>query len=194
MSRIRFLRKWAGALLAGAALAGCRHAVAPGAAVPAEGRSSFEFVTPPPAPEAKEAKIAAVEPLAKDEWVPPRALETLARPVYPADALAAKEGPVTVGVRIVVGVEGRVTEVGQSLLTFSTPTRFDAEFRAAVEAAVAQWKFRPAEVRHFTTVTNKEGTYRSMTGSEKTEWALHVAFAFNATGGVETTTVRTGAK
>ena len=29
---------------------------------------------------------------------------------------------------------------------------------AAVEAAVVRWRFRPAEVRHFTTVTNAQGT------------------------------------
>ena len=194
MARIGFLLGFAGALGAGGALPGCRHATLPVSTAPAEGHSSFEFVTPPPPPASPEAKAGKAEMPMDDLYVPPRPEGSLATPVYPAVALAAKEGPVTMGVRIVVGVDGRVSEVGRSLLAFSTPTRFDAEFLAAVESAVAQWSFRPAEVRHFQAVTNREGTYRSMTGSEKTEWALHVAFAFNATGGVETTTVKTGAK
>lgn len=85
-------------------------------------------------------------------------------------------------VRLVVDVEGRATELSQSVLVWSTPTVWSEELRAAIEAAVVRWRFRPGEVRHFATVTNAQGTYRSMTGSEPTEWALHVAFTFNTTG------------
>lgn len=177
-----------------AASTGCRHATATPAATPPEGRSRFEFVKPSPAPENAEAKITAGEALAKDEYVAPRAVGALATPVYPAEALAAGEGPVTLAVRLVVGTEGRVTEVGRSVLAWSTPTRFDGAFFGAVEAAVRQWRFRPAEIRHFTTVTNGAGTYRSLAGSELTEWALHVTFTFDATGGVVTAPVRTGMK
>lgn len=180
--------------VAGVGLWGCQHAATTNP--PArEGRSTFEFVTPPPAPETKDMKAeVGGEPLAKHLFFAPRPEGTLAVPVYPAEALAAREGPVTIGMRIVVGVDGRVNEVGPSLLIFSTPTPLGAEFRAAVEAAVTQWKFHPGEIRHFATVTNREGSYRSMTSSEKTEWALHVAFAFSSTGEVLTTTVKTGAK
>lgn len=162
--------------------AGCRHAPVP-VATRMEGRSAFEFVRPPATQESGAAKGAAKPVETKDEFVAPRAIGQLAEPVYPAVALAAGAGPVSLGLRLVVDTEGRVTDVSQSVLTFSTPTPWSAEFRAAAEAAVAQWRFRPAEVRHFTTVTNAQGTYRSMTDSEKTEWALHVAFTFNATGG-----------
>jgi len=165
-------------------MAGCRHAPVPVAgAARMEGRSAFEFVRPPAAPESGASK-GAVKPVeAKDEFVAPRAIGRLAEPVYPAVALAAGAGPVSLSLRLVVDTEGKVAEVSQSMLAFSTPTPWAAEFRAAAEAAVAQWRFRPAEVRHFTTVTNAQGTYRSMTDSEKTEWALHVVFTFNATGG-----------
>jgi hypothetical protein len=98
------------------------------------------------------------ERLTKDEFVPPRSLGELAEPVYPAAALAGRAGPVTMAVRVVVDVEGRATEVSQSVLAWSTPTVWAEGFRAAIEAAVARWRFRPAEVRHFTTVTNAQGT------------------------------------
>jgi hypothetical protein len=150
----------------------------------AEGRGTFEFVRPPAAPESGDMKMEVKERLTKDDFVSPRALGPLAEPVYPAAALVARAGPVVMGVRILVDVEGKVADVAPSLLSWSTPTPWAAEFRAAVEAAVAQWRFRPGEVRHFTTVTNAQGTFRSMTGSEPTEWALHVAFTFNATGGM----------
>lgn len=157
-----------------------------------EGRAGFEFERPPAEAAAKDAKVAVQEALGKDEWVPPRALGKLAEPVYPAAALAAGAGPVTMGMRVVVDAEGRVADVGPSVRAWSMPTPWAAEFRAAIEAAVAQWRFRPAEVRHFTTVTNAEGSYRSMTGSEKTEWALHVTFSFKVNGGavVETRPVK----
>ena len=159
---------------------------------PVEGRVGFEFERPPPDAAAKDAKVAVQETLAKDEWVAPRAVGKLAEPIYPAAALAAGAGPVTMGMRVVVDAEGRVADVGPSMRAWSTPTPWAAEFRAAIEAAVAQWRFRPAEVRHFTTVTNAAGSYRSMTGREKTEWALHVTFSFKAEGGavVETRAVK----
>lgn len=152
-------------------------------AAPVEGRAGFEFERPPPDAAAQDAKVAAQETLGRDEWVPPRALGKLAEPAYPAAALAAGAGPVTMGMRVVVDTEGKVAEVAPSMRAWSTPTPWAAEFRTAIEAAVAQWRFRPAEVRHFTTVTNAEGSYRSMTGSEKTEWALHVTFSFKVSGG-----------
>ncbi len=150
---------------------------------PVEGRAGFEFERPPPDAAAKDAKVAVQETLGKDEWVPPRALGKLAEPVYPAAAWAAGAGPVTMGMRVLVDAAGKVADVGPSVRAWSTPTPWAAEFRAAIEAAVAQWRFRPAEVRHCTTVTNAEGSYRSMTGSEKTEWALHVTFSFKVSGG-----------
>lgn len=195
MKRVRFFRVVAICLTGsvggvGLSLTGCRHAPAP-AVTRAEGRGKFEFVTPPPSPAADNAKAGVKEMPTSDVWVEPRPIGTMAEPVYPAAALAAKAGPVAMGVRIVVDVEGRVREVSSSVLSWSTPTPWAAEFRAAIEAAVAQWRFRPGEVRHFTTVTNDKGSYRSMTGSEKTEWALHVAFTFNTTGQVPS--VMTGA-
>lgn len=181
------------ATLVVALLAGCRQVTVP-APVRLEGRGKAEFVTPPAAPDAGEAKMSDKELMTKDDYLPPRAIGTLTEAVYPPAALAAHEGPVSIGIRLVVDVEGRVSDVSSSMLAVSTPTAFAGEFRAAIEAAVAQWRFKPAEVRHFTTVTNAAGTYRSLIGSEKTEWALHVSFSFNAAGVVPVVTKASAAK
>ncbi len=167
----------------GAVAGGCGRATVVAPPRP-DGRGTFEFVRAPHSPDAASAKPVVQETTAQEEWLPPRAVGKLAEPVYPAAALAAGAGPVTMGMRVVVDAEGKVTEVAPSVRAWSTPTPWAAEFHAAIEATVAQWRFRPAEVRHFTTVTNAEGTYRSVTGVEKTEWALHVTFSFSVRGGV----------
>ncbi len=59
----------------------------------------------------------------------------LTTPVYPARALAAKAGMMVVGVRVTVDKDGRVSDVAPSLLAVSNPTKFDAEFQAAVRGS-----------------------------------------------------------
>lgn len=176
-------------------VAGCAHAPTP-VAVPArsEGQGRYEFVRPPAPPDEGKAAVSVEKANIDDQYVAPRPIGDLPEPVYPAAALAANEGPVSIGMRLVVDTEGRVTDISPSMLTLSLPSRFSAEFRAAIETAVAAWRFRPAEIRHFTAVTNKDGTYRSLTGTEKTEWALHVVFRFNITGAVPMTTVNSSAR
>jgi hypothetical protein len=160
-------------------LTGCRHEVAPTVSRTA-GVGRYEFVAPPPAADDGKLQLATKELLTKDEFVPPRALGVLEEPGYPAAALAARVGPVSLGLRLVVDETGKVSDISSSGLIFSLPAPLEGEFRAAIETAVRQWRFRPAEVRHFTTVTNNAGTYRSLAGTETTEWALHVMFRFDA--------------
>lgn len=92
------------------------------------------------APEAKQSSedVSYAWPVAKAKLTPPE---------YPAAALAKQTGPVTVGVRIVIGTEGSVTELIESPRVPSTPSPFLPEFRAAVETAVKTWQFTPAEWR-----------------------------------------------
>ena len=80
-----------GLVVAGALLAGCGHAPAPGPAR-AEGWGTFEFVRPPAAPDAGDLQMEVKERLTKDEFVPPRSLGELAEPVYPATAMAGRAG------------------------------------------------------------------------------------------------------
>ena len=181
MQRFRLSLSFA---LAGAVLAGCRHVVV--APVADEGTSSFKFVEPPPPAPAKKAAVAVGEPRPADQVSHAQPIWPLARPAYPATALAAHAGFATVGVCITVDTAGRVSDVGPSPVCLSTPSPFAAEFRAAVEAAVAQWRFRPAEIRHFEIVKHPDGDYLHLKSREVAEWKFDVSFTFNANGDVLT--------
>jgi hypothetical protein len=171
--------------LAGLALltfVGCHH---PATTAPT-GRSSFEFVDPPPAPPAKSAVANGEELIARDKFVPARPAAPLAGPVYPPAALAAGAGRVTVGVRLTVDGSGRVASVGWSPLCLSTPTPHAAAFLAAVEAAVALWQFEPAAVEHFEKARGEaaEGLvdYWRLARRETVDATCDVSFTFSATG------------
>jgi hypothetical protein len=168
-----------GLALVSALLSGCRHAM-PVAAD--EGTSSYRFVDPTPPPPAK-GKISISEVQPPVQVINAEPLLPLATPVYPAVALAARA---TVGVRVIVDVTGRVAETRPSLAIVSLPSPFAAEFQAAVEAAVTQWRFRPAEIRHLELVKDPGGDFQRVASREKIEWAFDVEFAFNATGDVLT--------
>ncbi len=126
--------------------AGCTRHTVPTPSTPrpepdsVRGKASFTIIPDPgPAPE-----------LPKDrEFVRPQAIGQLATPVYPEAALAAKFGRTSVVVRIVIGTEGAVTEIGESPNGVPTAGLYAREFRAAVEDAVHKWKFEPAALRQF---------------------------------------------
>ena len=169
--------------------AGCHHAVvAPPPRV--EGTSTFRFVARPPAP--PKARPAA-EP--SEETAPAqsavrkiraRPIQPLAKPVYPAALLGRVSLPVTVGVRINVDAEGRVTYVGDSFVAISTWGEYAGEFRAAVEEALAQWRFQPAEVRHLVLQDGGpgQGSYWLTTRTQNLDDWFDLSFTFAAKGGV----------
>jgi len=163
---------------------GCRHtAVAPAAS--GEGTSSIRFVDPAPPPARKgETAIGAARPTMQAINAQP--ILPLAKPVYPPAALAAHAGWASVGVRLTVDETGRVSAVQPSLAVISLPTPYVAEFQAAVEAAVAQWRFRPAVLLHAEWVSDPGGDYPRVTSREKIEWTFDVEFTFNASGDVLT--------
>ncbi len=166
------------------AMTGCRHAPA---VSPATGASSFAFVERPAGP--PPARAVTAEPVEQkpiEEYREARPVYPLANPVYPPRALKARAGRATVGVRITVDVTGRVSDVAPSMLVFSTPGPFAEDFRAAVETAVLQWRFRPAEIEKLEFVKTPTVSYNRITSTQKVETQLDVAFNFTATGGVET--------
>lgn len=150
------------------------------------GTSAFAFVERPAGP--PPARTVTTEPMEQkplEEYREARPVYPLVNPVYPPQALKARAGRATVGVRITVDVAGRVTDVAPSMLVFSTPGPFADDFRAAVETAVLQWRFRPAEIEKLEFVQAPTVSYNRIIGTQKVETQLDVAFTFTATGGVE---------
>lgn len=163
--------------------AGCRHLPTP---PPDAGTSSFAFVDPPPVPPRKATMAEPSNgPILEEHYVEAEPIPPLATPVYPAHALAAHAGLVTIGVKISVDIDGRVSHVSPSLLTFSTPTRYSEEFEEAVRVAVMRWRFNPAQrytLRIFR--TEEGGGPPREIHRENTETYFDLAFTFTASGTV----------
>lgn len=167
----------------GMLLSGCRHtAITPG---PDEGASSYRFLDPAPPP-AKKGEVSIGAPRPTTQAINAQPILPLAKPIYPPAALAGHAGMATVGMRITVDTTGRAENVQPSLALVTIPAAFSTEFQAAVEDAVAQWRFRPAELLHAEWVSDPGGDYPRVTSREKIEWAFDVEFAFSATGDVLT--------
>lgn len=169
-------------VLGAMAAPGCKH-VASGAE--GDGKSSYAFIYKP-APSGPAAGTPSLgPPQARDAVVQAEPILPLAKPVYPKAALSARGGASLVGVRITVDADGRVSNVGPSLVCLSTPGPFAAEFQAAVEAALAQWRFEPGEVQHLEPFNGPDGAaYMRVKDREKVEWTFDVSFTFTATGDV----------
>ena len=158
-------------------LAGCHHA--PGVS----GQSSFEFVKQRARAPKKDYSPVLTGSEPKDIYSPATPIGSLATPIYPPAALVAHAGRVRVQLQVTIGVDGRVTNVGPSLAGVPFYGPFTAQFQAAAEAAVAQWRFEPAEVRHLEPRDAEGTTIWSVTQSEKREMTTEVAFTFTETGG-----------
>lgn len=150
----------------------------------ATGRSSFAFVNPPVGPP-PQSKGEVIEPVDRAQYREAQLLEPAVQPAYPARALKGKARPVTVGVRITVGTDGRVADIRPSVLVFSSPGSFAEDFRDAVEAAVRQWRFTPARAEYFEIVNEGGFTFNRVTRTELVETEFDLSFTFTATGGVQ---------
>jgi outer membrane biosynthesis protein TonB len=107
-------------------------------------------------------------------------------PAYPKKALAAHAGWAVIGVRILIDEKGTVSDVQPSMLTITTPVPFAKEFRAAVDAAVFQWRFQPALIQVYQRLTapgvSKEQW--KLLSSNPTRSATELSFTFTSTGEV----------
>jgi len=154
---------------------GCKHnvAIAP-PPEPARGESSFRVLVEP----------SAGEKVSDNGWtlVPPTPTGQLSLPVYPPKALERKYGAAAVAVRIIIDVDGRVTKITDSPRMVSTPGPIAADFRAAVEAAIQSWRFRPAEWQLFEAGKDLDGDgkpdYQKLYASEKVSAYVDVLFDF----------------
>ena len=119
-------------------------------------------------------------------FVKPQPIEPLTLPGYPARALAAHSGAARFAVRIDIAKDGHVAAVSPSMYEFSTPTKFDADFNRAIEAAVLTWEFNPGW-----TVPMEPGPDGSpiLGEAEAAESSLDAIFTFTSAGTV-TTSVR----
>jgi TonB family protein len=163
------------------ALVGCRHAPV----LADTGRSSFVMIEPPPAPPPKTSSSEVKGPISSTSYSDARPIHPLLLPVYPPKALAAKAGAATVAVKVTVDANGRVTDIRPSLLSLSTPGPFADDFRAAVETALRQWRFLPAEVREVEFLEEGGTSYSRLKRSEATEAEFDLSFTFTAAGRVE---------
>ena len=151
------------------------------------GASTFRILERPPAPPATGTPTVATGPFEPtDVVVAAQPLGPLASPVFPPAALGKLRAPVLVGVQIVVDDSGRVARIGPSLRALSTAGSQTADFQNAVEEAVAQWRFRPAEKRWMRPVKGSLGQedFWLITRVEQTEFAFDVSFAFTASGDI----------
>ena len=164
-------------------LVGCQHAPP---TTQMKGSSTIRFVeSHASASAAPAAEVPADARLVTQALLVASPIQPLAKPMYPPSALGRETMPVVVGVRITVDAAGRVSDTRASLAIISTPTPRAEEFRAAVETALAQWRFRPAELRRFTPMTDPTGAPAwALVGREKTDCTFDVSFVFQATGEV----------
>ena len=166
-------------VMALAAAAGCHQ-------VPeskASGRSGFRFVQPPPAAPSTGHPDAAPEPVQRFDYREAQLIDPVIMPVYPARALAAKAGAATVGVHISVDELGTITDIRASLWVVSLPGPFSEDFRAAVDAAVRQWRFVPAETIEYEK-GEQDGRPSTRVGKrEKVTTEFDLAFDFAPEGG-----------
>lgn len=126
------------------------------------------------------SKVSYVE-----EFVQARPLPPIMQPTYPPKALKAIAGRAVVGVRVTVDEAGRVTDIGPSLLTFSTFGPYAEAFRGAVESAVWQWRFVPAELLQSERVQNDGSAYQRVIRRQAVSTQIDLAFTFTESGGVE---------
>ncbi len=148
------------------------------------GRSSFAFVDPPVRPPA-EVKSDGPALLKQSNFHEAQLQEPAPMPVYPAKALKAKARLTTIGVHITVDPTGRVSDIRSSMLVFNTPGPFADDFREAVETAVRQWRFNPAQADEYEIVHEGAATFNRLTHSEKVETEFALSFTFKADGTVK---------
>lgn len=152
---------------------GCQHRT---------GVASFEFIDPAhpePPTDARKLKVK----IGTIVFVDANPIEPLAIPTYPPTALAANAGPITIAVRISVGADGRVNEINPSFAAVSFPSRYDAEFHKAIEAALAMWRFEPAQWAQLEPSKDGPPIVKSRTD---TETSFDIVFTFTTSGSVST--------
>jgi outer membrane biosynthesis protein TonB len=117
------------------------------------------MLSPIAAPQASTAKTGEASDSIVLNDIPPSVIGDLAKPVYPAAALAAHAGACIVYVTIAIDTKGAVSEVTPSWQRLNIPNRFSQEFFEAVKEAVRMWKFEPARRVYWQKAGNEDLKY-----------------------------------
>ena len=153
---------------------GCKHAPV--------GASSFrieDFKTTAQAVHARDLRIEKPT----DVFVDAKPIGNLVNPAYPPQALANRVSAI-ISVRVAVNASGVATDEGRGLVDLSLPTPYDHEFRAAVDAALAQWRFQPAKIAHLLPRANQTPV---IVGIDVIERTYAVVFTFSLSAGSSVT-------
>lgn len=113
--------------------------------------------------------------------IPPTFKGELARPVYPAAALAAHAGQYVVNATVTIGTNGAVTEVSPTWQRMNVPGPFSALFFDAVRTAVSQWSFEPARNVYWKKNGDADPLY---VNAETIVAKIDVRFTFDSSGKV----------
>jgi hypothetical protein len=113
--------------------------------------------------------------------------ETKTLPVYPENALAARDGPHREVVRFIIDPNGNVGEIVDSPMESSDGGPFATEYRRAVEAALRMWRYEPGVLQHVKDGEDKDGDgkpdYKVMTSWEMVPVYYDVRFTFEIVDG-----------
>jgi hypothetical protein len=170
-------------------LGGCQHARS---AAALQGHSSFEILEPTvgPPPPGLHPHLAQSE--SDVENIAGYFVEKdLAKPVYPATALAANAGVRFVTVTVTFDENGNATDAFPGLGGFSVADQYADEFLAAVKAAVMLWKITPPHNVYYRREADGQRTYLR---TEALGTSLDIKFTFEASGQVKSDTSRSDKK
>jgi hypothetical protein len=101
------------------------------------------------------------------------------KPIYPADALAARDGDYVLYVTITIDRTGRVADVVPTWNRLNLPNRFEGSFLEAARTALRAWHFVPARLVYWEKKRGKEDTYLYQ---EAVTSGTDLKFTFAATG------------
>jgi hypothetical protein len=139
------------------------------------------MLAPIASPQAGTSKRAEASPDIAVDDIPPSLIGELTKPIYPADALAARVGECVVYVTITIDGQGRVSEVVPSWDRLNIPNRYSEEFLAAVRLAVQSWRFEPARLVYWERKGTGDNRYLY---AEIVTAKTDIKFTFEATGTV----------
>lgn len=124
------------------------------------GRTSFEFLSPPPAPNVSpQAEATPSESDTRIVYIPPRAKKTLAQPVFPEAIGASMPDRTEVVATLTVNESGRVSDVRRSFRDLSVLSGDFESLVAAIVSATAVWEFEPARQVYWQKVAGEDDRY-----------------------------------